>query len=99
MAQQKTIRGEIRHLAMTAVVVALIVTFMISAVYKIVAERIEAAAELKVLAEITALNSQTALMFRGNLVCACSQCRYCLRGNYYPSRCGAGKQNVWTRAC
>jgi diguanylate cyclase (GGDEF)-like protein/PAS domain S-box-containing protein len=63
MAQQKTIRGEIRYLAMAAVTVALIVAFMISAVYKIAAERIEAAAELKVLAEITALNSQTALMF------------------------------------
>jgi diguanylate cyclase (GGDEF)-like protein/PAS domain S-box-containing protein len=70
MAQQKTIRGEIRYLAMAAVAVALVVAFMVSAVYKIAAERIEAAAELKVLAEITALNSQTALMFGDNEVLA-----------------------------
>lgn len=63
MTQQKTIRGEIRYLAMAAVTVALIVTFMFGAVYKIAAERSEATAELKVLAEITALNSQSALLF------------------------------------
>ncbi|NOU41876.1 MAG: diguanylate cyclase, partial [Methylotenera sp.] len=68
MTQQKTIRGEIRYLAMAAVVVALIVTFMFGAVYKIATERAEATAELKVLAEITALNSQTALLFNDKSV-------------------------------
>ncbi|MDP1597041.1 MAG: diguanylate cyclase, partial [Methylotenera sp.] len=68
MTQQKTIRGEIRYLAMAAVLVALIVTFMFGAVFKIAAERSEATAELKVLAEITALNSQTALMFNDKRV-------------------------------
>ncbi|NOS96767.1 MAG: diguanylate cyclase, partial [Methylotenera sp.] len=68
MTQQKTIRSEIRYLAMAAVVVALIVTFMFGAVYKIATERAEATAELKVLAEITALNSQTALLFNDKSV-------------------------------
>ncbi|MFA7349276.1 MAG: diguanylate cyclase, partial [Methylotenera sp.] len=68
MTQQKTIRGEIRYLAMAAVVVALVVAFMFSAVYKIATERVEATAELKVLAEITALNSQTALLFNDKSV-------------------------------
>lgn len=68
MTHQKTIRGEIRYLAMAAVAVALIVAFMFGAVYKIATERNEATSELKVLAEITALNSQTALMFNDKRV-------------------------------
>lgn len=68
MVQQKTIRGEIRYLAIAAVALALLITFMVGAVYKISSERIEADSELRVLAEITALNSQSALMFNDKKV-------------------------------
>ncbi|PKO42933.1 MAG: GGDEF domain-containing protein, partial [Betaproteobacteria bacterium HGW-Betaproteobacteria-22] len=64
MAHQKTIRGEIRYLAITSVIVALGITFLMGAVYKVITEREEAQSELKVLAQITAINSQPALLFK-----------------------------------
>ncbi|MDD2832645.1 MAG: diguanylate cyclase, partial [Methylotenera sp.] len=67
MTNQKTIRGEIRYLAMASVIVALGITFLMGVVYKIITEREEAQSELKVLAQITAINSQPALLFKDKL--------------------------------
>lgn len=68
MTRQKTIRSEIRNLAATVVVIALLITFVFGAVYKVISEKSEAETELSVLAEITALNSQSALMFNDKQV-------------------------------
>ncbi len=63
MTRQKTIRGEIRNLAVVVILLVLFITFVFGAVYKVVSEKNEAETELGVLAEIAALNSQSALMF------------------------------------
>lgn len=63
ITQQKTIRGEIRNLAVVVILLVLLITFVFGAAYKIVSEKNEAETELGVLAEVTALNSQSALMF------------------------------------
>ena len=63
MANRKTIRGEIRNLAGVVVLLVLLITFLFGAVYKVVSEKNDAETGLRVLAEITALNSQSALMF------------------------------------
>ncbi len=63
MAKYKSIRVEIRNLVVIAVMLALIITFLFNAIYKISTEYSEAEVELKVLAQVTALNSQSALMF------------------------------------
>lgn len=63
MAKYKSIRGEIRSLVVTAVMLALAITFLFNAIYKISTEYSEAEIELQVLAQVTAINSQSALMF------------------------------------
>ena len=68
MAHQKTIRGEISNLAVAGVLLVLLITFVFGAVYKVISAKNEAASELKVLAEITAINSQSALMFNDRQV-------------------------------
>lgn len=60
---KKSIRNEIRHLALMVVLVALAFTFVFDAVYKITKEKQEAQDEFSTLAKITALNSQSALAF------------------------------------
>ncbi len=63
MAQHKTIRGEIRNLAVVSVALALTITFLFSAFYTASSARHKAVLELETLARITALNSQSALLF------------------------------------
>lgn len=68
MSQPKTIRGEIKSLAVVVILLVLLITFLFGAAYKIISEKNEAETELEVLAEITALNSQSALMFNDRYV-------------------------------
>lgn len=60
---RKSIRSEIRHLVLIVVLASLTMTFIFGAVYKISSENESAHSELKTLARITALNSQSALVF------------------------------------
>jgi diguanylate cyclase (GGDEF)-like protein/PAS domain S-box-containing protein len=59
----KSIRKEIQNLALVSVLAALLLTFVFNTFYKITKEREEAFTEFNTLAEITALNSQSALLF------------------------------------
>lgn len=59
-----TIRREITNLAITAVGLALLTTFVFSASYTIYSKKQAAILELETMAKITALNSQSALLFR-----------------------------------
>jgi len=63
MSIRKSIRKEIRNLAVISVITVLLFTFIINTVYKFVQEREEILNEFNTLAEITALNSQSALLF------------------------------------
>lgn len=60
---RKSIRSEIRHLVLIVVLASLTMTFVFGAVYKINGENEAAHSEFKTLARITALNSQSALIF------------------------------------
>ena len=60
---KKSIRGEIRHLVLITVLTSLSLTFIFGAIYKINNEKQAVHSELETLAKITALNSQSSLVF------------------------------------
>ena len=60
---KKSIRNEIRHLVLIIVFVSLTLTFIFGAFYKITKEKEAARSEFETLAKITALNSQSPLVF------------------------------------
>lgn len=60
---KKSIRNEIRHLVLIVVLVSLTVTFVFGTIYKITTEKEAVLSEFETLAKITALNSQSSLVF------------------------------------
>ncbi len=63
MKKNSRISHKISRMAISAVVLALLVTFGFNAVYTVTSRQHQAIVELKTLARITALNSQSALLF------------------------------------
>lgn len=60
---KKSIRSEIRYLVLVVVLASLTMTFIFGAIYKITTEKEDAESEFQTLAKITALNSQSSLVF------------------------------------